>query len=328
MKTINTGFSLSLIIILFLSVDCFAKTSIDYSFVKKIIKSDRRVTKNLSNSIPSDKISRALNKTELKKFLPDLNLKKLTPDIMKVASVGKLIIKKGEFSGRFLNKSSNPVDVIRQYARYGDGYFTVAKNSSDTIKTHLSHILKNGVQKAPHIPSNIIEKFKNFDYTNNKFIDILKRTGKTGYKIIKDITEFAVRNPKKSVAAGLLLWYMHDPEDMQEKVQNVAAYLGNFGTNTASSFATGLGEGVATSLFGIELNSKNNLYFGIIAITIFALFMFKFTRRVIFFPLLLLKIKLENIMDKKLDSERALNTKQTFSIKSQKQTSIESKGMF
>ena len=307
-KFISLLSSLLFIFVLGNVFDANSASAKPLDFIKKIMTEDSRAIRRLSKSIPSNKFVKTLRRSDIHKQLPEINLDKLTPDIIKIASVGRLIVSKGKRHEQFLNQVSSPQDVIRQYGNYGDDYLKVILNSGKTIQTHLSNVILRGAKGVPDFSTKKLESFKSPDFSNNKLVDILKRTGKRGFQTVKQISIFASENQKSTASAGLLLWFMIDPEGMLDSVQDISAFLTKASLGTGGAIVNGVGQGTMEMFQQIITEGGSNFLFGGVVISILMLFFFPFARKLFFFPLLLLKRKIENVIDAK---ERSMKTQNT-----------------
>ncbi len=170
-----------------------------------------------------DKVVESIKKSDFTKNIPELKLKKgLKPELSVIALIANKIAKKGNFEDKFITKTIYPLLAVQQYARYGDGYLNTMKHFSKKVVGMSADTLKQLKQKFPNMPK---MNFKSTEEFNDKMVDVLKHTGKKGWKASQELFNLAKKYPKSTVVAGLYGWYVIDPESYFEQKEKLLAHL-------------------------------------------------------------------------------------------------------
>jgi hypothetical protein len=184
-------------------------TALSYGKIFDITKFSKKIaTKNI------DKLSKAIKKSNYTKKLPDLKLNKTSnPKVSSVVAVAKKIAEKGDFEDRLVSKTLYPASLIRQYAKYGDSYLAKMKYFS---KNAVNIPLKDINKLSKYYPNMPKIKFSSIDEINDKFIIVLKQTGKKGWEVTNKIFKLSQKYPKSSIVTALYAWYLIDPQGFME----------------------------------------------------------------------------------------------------------------
>ena len=240
LKKMKKVFKIVLLVTLLTQVSASGKVIDD--FFEQLVKKTKGSADNVAREIAShSKVVKEQIKSKLDnipkvpKAIKEDNSKAL------IASKADDIVKKGDFEKQFfLSKNfDEQMTIIVQSQKYGDEYFTVAsKISADDLK-HLSQ----NPNIAKYLPQS---KFQNLtqDQLQSKFIDALEKTGNAGWKVLKGIGEFAVKNPLLAGVSGAYLWFSVDPDSFMEAFKK----SGKSAVDFVSSIITGLGSGVAEAV--------------------------------------------------------------------------------
>lgn len=234
--------------------------------------------KKFISKVPMTKISKTFSNISksktLKQLTKDLSKKALTQK-EKLVAVASNIAKKSPFASKMMG-SKDPLYAMTLYSKYGDSFFKKASILSKDITKINPKTLTNLKSKIPNF------KFVKMDQEQftNRFIDVMKATGKVGVKITKEIGEFALKHPKSAIAGILAGWYLSDPQGFLEQldkaggnVEILAEHIGKFLGNTIVGGASGMANGIVDSTLNY-LNFKNILIL-ISLLIIYLLFKFR-----------------------------------------------------
>lgn len=275
-----------------------------YRFFKNLIESNSNQLKRIAKQIPDSSMIKKIDISTIKKSLPNIDVTKLSPDVLKLAAIGGQIARSGKFANRFINQAPNPAEIILQYSKYGKPYLKTAKIFSKTVVEHAGDLSKASakqLKKFGNLSKDTIAKFKKEDFANTAFVSVLRRTGKKGYETIKKITKWAAKNPRKTGAAALLIWYSTNPEGFLDSVRNVGAFMTSFGTDTAGALVEGAGNGIVTYLTDMWADPvrQRSFFLGGMLLLGIIILSFRITRRLALFPLRAVGNKLNAYMDRK-----------------------------
>lgn len=291
---------LSLALCIGILLTCQEAQSGKYGFLKKILNQGDKPAKKLAKEIvPS--VQKVLAPSDLKKILPKIPLNKITPEMKSIAAKAKEFTDHGPFATKFINSVGEPGEALRQFSRYGKDYVKKAGNVSDTISRHIDDILAlsrktNKSRKLPFTYPDYFPDFKNPAFVNNKFVEILKRTGKKGYEAISEIAKWAKDHPKSTAAGIAFTWYMIDPEGFTEAVHKSGKTIGAFVSTTVSGATEGIGKGVWTGLKeNVSMKNSHHIIFGIILLLIFFV---RPVRRFVFIPFRIIAKKMDQVAAK------------------------------
>ena len=270
-----------------------------FGFMKKILKQSDTAVKKLAKDVaPSGQ--KVLANSDLRKMLPNIPLKKITPGIASIATMGKKFTDHGPFATKFINSIPDPGEALRQFSKYGKGYVKTAERVSSTFARHADDILaiskrSTKANKFPFSPKHI-PKFKNPDFINRKFVEVLKRTGKKGYEVITRIGKWAAKHPKSSAAGVAFCWYMVDPEGFTEALRKSSKTVAEFVAASAGGVTEGLGQGFLTKFKEmLTLQKGPYVLFGtLLLLVVFA----RPVRRFVFIPFKVIGRKMNNSADK------------------------------
>jgi hypothetical protein len=270
-----------------------------FGFLKKILNQGDTAVKKLAKEVaPSSR--KVLDPSDLRKVLPDIPVKKITPEIASIATMGKKFTDQGPFARKFINSVPDPGEALRQFSKYGNGYVKTAECVSSTFTRHIDDIMaiSKSSTKAGKFPfsPNYLPKFKNPNFVNKKFVDILKRTGKKGYEVTTKIGKWAAKHPKSTAAGVAFTWYMVDPEGFTEALRKSGKTVGEFVTASAGGVAEGVGQGFLTKIKEILTIQKGPyIVFG----TLLLLVVFvRPVRRFVFIPFKAIGNKMNKTADK------------------------------
>lgn len=298
-KPKQIAFPLALALCIGILLTCQEVQAGKYGFLRKIFNQGDRPAKRLAKEIgPSAR--KALAPSDLRRILPEIPLNKITPEMKSIATKAKEFTDHGPFATKFINSVSEPGEALRQFSRYGKDYVKNARNVSDTFSKHIDKILPlsrriNKSGKLPFSPPDYFPNFKNPDFVNNKFVDILKRTGRKGYEVVSKIAKWAKDHPKSTAAGIAFTWYMIDPEGFTEAVHKSGKTIGEFVSTTASGAAEGIGKGAWTGLKE-SVSLKNSHHF-ILGIILLLTFFVRPVRRFVFIPFRIIAKKMDQVAD-------------------------------
>jgi len=244
------------------------------SFRKKLLKkSGNLITKSVKKIDESN---------YMKKLLKNSKIKIHTP-VDKLAASATLLAKRGGMVETLTKKY--PLKMVNYSARYGEDFIKITNKMLPKIQN-----IK--------IPKNLLQKYniKDIDILKNKskigerFLDVLKWTGKKGFEISKSLFKYANEN-KFSAAAGIAFaWFLADSEsfsnalnkfggNIKEFLTAIATAAGNTIENTSSNLTKIAGDTVAnttnnaiyniTSSIGKMINLRNILFLLAVIIIIF-----------------------------------------------------------
>lgn len=222
-----------------------------------------------------------------------------SPAVRKVAMMAEEIASKSRFSAKFINKSSMPEEIVRQYSRYGKNlYLSVAEKTSKIMvkknKSSISLVLSNIKSKYKGMNA-VINKFNAGKYDGDIMVRTIKRTGNSGVKLFK----WAANHPKTTTAGAAIAWYSYDSEGFTEALDRSGKKLGAFIGETFINISGGMGTGVYDGLKqSLDKQSTQSVVVGASVIGFaLLLFMSNTFRRLLFFPLTLVGLKLDKKMD-------------------------------
>ena len=270
-----------------------------FGFLKKILKQGDTAVKKLAKDVaPSTR--KVLDRSNLRKVLPNIPVKKITPGIASIATMGKKFTDQGPFATKFINSVPDPGEALRQFSKYGKGYVKTAERVSSTFTRHADDMLviSKSSTKANKLPFFIkhIPKFKSPNFVNKKFVEVLKRTGKKGYEVTTEIGKWAAKHPKSSAAGMAFAWYMVDPEGFTEALRKSGETVAEFVTASAGGVTEGIGQGFLTKIKEVLTTQKGTyIIFG--TLLLFVVFV-RPVRRFVFIPFKAIGNKMNKTADK------------------------------
>jgi len=247
-------------------------------------------------------VTKRIGVDEFKKLFPKIPKSKITDAMLTVGTVQKKFISHGPFAKNFLHHVKEPGEVLRQFAKYGDEYPSIAQKVSanitkniDSIATMSSKELKNMGMADGMIKKlkNTGPNFKSEKYISDAFVHTLKRTGKKGYEQFKKIIKWGIKNPTPAMITASFLWYITDPEGFSESFNVAGQKIGGFVSDAATKPVEGLLQGLKEKALG------KNLPYSIIAVIIAIIVFVGPLRRLLFLPLKVLGKKIDGFVDKK-----------------------------
>ncbi len=218
-------------------------------FAKKWEKVPKKDADELAKNIPKNTLK---NAKTLESKIDDIP-PAIKQDESKLLIFNKAeeIINKGDFEQKFFKKTfDEQKSIIVQSSKYGDEYFEVAKKLDikdiDLIKNNAFIIQKLPTTKYANLTSEQLE---------SKYIETLRHTGDIGWRTLKEISKFAVNNPKLTGAGVAYLWYILDPDSFNEALkpfgENVVGFL--------YTVVSGVGAGVVEGASNIIDNKKEEI---------------------------------------------------------------------
>ncbi len=208
------------------------------SFIKKISKMTKGKVDDVVKQIPK----RTSTISEIKSptiTLPKLPAKvKVDPARLLLVEKGGQIVSKGNFEKKFFRNQNfdNQLALVVQSSKYGDEYFTVARQVS-----HISpRTLSPGSPFAKYVHRNQL----NEKTLQTKLIDTLNKTGKWGWKKIQKISAWVAENKAVSGASGALAWYVLDHESFDDAMKKSGKTLTEFLGSVVGGVAQGAGEAI------------------------------------------------------------------------------------
>ncbi len=221
----------------------------------------------------TDTVIKSIGKSRYIKKLPPLKIKGVDPKVSKLAAVGSKISKRGKFEHDLIDKSKVPLDIIHQYAKHGDTFLdTVKRFSMEAIKLPADAFLKlkKRFTKMPDI------KIKSAQSFNDKMIITLRRTGKKGWEATQELMVLAKKYPKSTAVAGLMAWYVTDPESFLEQKDKLIVHIGatvKEGVSDVTKVGLGVSSGVADGFMDVakEKMTISNLLVLLLAFVAFVL---------------------------------------------------------
>jgi len=279
-----------------------------YGFISRILRNSDSGIKKLAKEI-APKTGKLLKKADIRKIIPDIPLKRITPGVEAIVTMGKKFTDQGRFATKFINSVPNPGEVLRQASKYGTGYLKTAKNVSKAFIKHSASLVRLSKKQLSNGNKKLIEflpKFKNQKFVSEKFVDVLKKTGKKGYKITSELASLAKKYPKSAAFTAGLAWYMVDPESFTVALRKSGQTVTEFVSKTFSSVSEGVGHGLVNSINDV-LHSNNLSFFmlGFLGLTFFI----KPVRRFALIPFRMIGNKMENFSDKCDDKYRKKTVK-------------------
>jgi len=237
------------------------------------------------------KTYKAIKKSKFTQDMPKIKLNKaVSKNTLAATSVASKIAKKGNFENNLMTTAAQPLQVIQQYARYGEPYLKSmqvfgTRASSISLKTY-----KNIKQRFPTAPK---INFKTPQAFNDAMVKTLQYTGKKGWKVSQKLFALAIKYPKSTVVSGLIAWYYTDPESFMEQKDNLIEQIGVIakeGVSDITDISLNASSGIAD---GFMKSVKENLTISNVIVLIVLFFTFiiwklrSYIKRII-------KAKLEN----------------------------------
>jgi hypothetical protein len=187
------------------------------------------------------KVSKLETSKNLEKFVKTIHFKKLTP-IDKMTEVAKQIANKGPFANKLM-ASKNPIYAMELYSKYGDKFLKTSKIVTSKVAEINPKILEKLSRKYPNLKN--ISKF-NKDEIIDRFVYIMKATGRAGVTITQNIGKFAIKHPKSALIGVMYGWFLTDPQGFKEEldkfggsVEEFASHLGSLAGDVVVGGTTG-----------------------------------------------------------------------------------------
>lgn len=220
-----------------------------------------------------DTVLKKVSKSPYTKKLPPLKLKGVDPKVSKLVSVGNKISKRGKFEHDLIDKSNVPDDIIREYAKHGNTFLDTVKKFSKGVTTLSKTAFKKIKKQFTSMPDIKIKSTQSF---NDKMITTLKYTGKKGWKATQELMALAKKYPKSTAVAGLMAWYVSDPESFLEQKDKLIAQIGatvKEGVSDATKVTLGVSSGVADGFMDVakEKMTMSNILVLLLVFSIFIL---------------------------------------------------------
>ena len=216
------------------------------------------------------KTVKTIDASDVQDIAKNVKLNKMTPTD-KLVTTAETISKKGKFADGMINNAKEPLTVVRQYSRYGQKYIETTETVTKKIlgipvySKEIKKILPAEVKKV--LPEKIKKILPVITENNiiDRYVKVLKHTGKKGFEISKDIADYAKRFPKSTAAGVLFAWFLADPNGFDEALEksggNVAHFAGTI-AGTAVSAAVNIPLDAADKVGTSLANSiKNHLTF-------------------------------------------------------------------
>jgi hypothetical protein len=218
-------------------------------------------------------VLKKVSKSPYTKKLPPLKIKGVDPKVSKLVAVGNKISKRGKFEHDLIDKSNVPDDIIREYAKHGDTFLDTVKKFSKKVTTLSKTVFKKIKKQFTSMPDIKIKSTQSF---NDKMITTLKYTGKKGWKATQELMALAKKYPKSTVVAGLMAWYVTDPESFFEQKDKLIAQIEatvKEGTSDISKIGLGVTSGIADGFIDVvkEKMTISNLLVLFLAFVAFVL---------------------------------------------------------
>jgi hypothetical protein len=253
---------------------------------------EKRIAKK-SGSVIEKSTKRVDDSYYTKKLLKENNIKVYKP-IDKLATTATLIAKRGGIAEEITKRY--PLKMVNYYSKYGDDFIKV----TNTMLPKIENI---------KIPNNLITKYhlNNLYFLSNKnaiaqrFLDVIKWTGKKGFEISKSLLKLANKHKFYAVSGIAFAWFLANPQSFDEalkksgkKIEDFVLEIEQNGLNTAKNIVNHSVDTVTSTLTDIATQKNILFVFGILVLII----LFK-VRKIIskYFQLKILK------KEKKLDDE-------------------------
>lgn len=198
--------------------------------------------------MPTSKLSKAIVKFKkspnLFAFIKAGKLAKVTP-VDKITKIAQKVADTSPFANRLMG-TKHSLYVIDMYAKHGDNFFKSSQILTSKISKIDTSFLNKIAQKIPSMP-----KFTKMDNTKvlNRFVSVMKSTGKVGVNITKNIGKIAIENPKSAVAGVLYSWFLADPEGFNEELHKFGGNIREFASHIGGILGDGI-MGAATGFVG------------------------------------------------------------------------------
>lgn len=210
--------------------------------------------KIFKNKLVGKNVNKLVNEAGESSYTKKLVTQKIslnTPAIDVVSSVAQNISKKSAFGDALISKTDYPVDVLRQYTKYGDRYVdTVGEFSKKSMNLNKveAHDFKN---KFPSMPTINFKTSKEF---NDKMVETLKFTGKRGWEVSQGLFALAKKHPKSTAVTALMAWYVADPQSFFEEKEKLMAFVSSTleeGVSDATQLVLRASSGVANGFMSV-----------------------------------------------------------------------------
>jgi len=269
------------------------------SVSSSLFKTIRKQVAKKSSSIISKTIRHVDNSKYMKELIEKSKKIKVYTPVDKIAMSATLIAKKSGGVVADLTKKY-PVRMVNYYSKYGDEFLKI----TNTLVPKVENI---------KIPKNLINKYNikgNFDFLKNKeaigerFLKVMRYTGKKGYEITKALFKYANKHKYKMAAGFAFAWFLANPEEFTQalnkfggKIEEFLVTLVKSAGNTVANTVNGSVDAIVSSL-GKMINLQNILFL----IGIVLLFIIWKMRNLIGNYFRLKILKKEN--NEKIDSEK------------------------
>jgi len=223
------------------------------------------VFKRSLKDVPPDKLVKIGGELKNSKAIRDiskkLNLKKMMP-VDRLTKTAEAIAQKSSVANKLMG-TKEPIYAMRMYANSGDELFSaIGTLTKQTMKVSRKTInqIKTKIPSLPKFPK--LSEKQMFD----KVVDVSKKTGSAGIKIIKGIGKIA-KNNKTSVTAGVMYgWFLSDPQGFSEALKEFGGSIEEFAKHIGTLIGKSVAGGVSGFVSGLYNAIKNNL--NVTAITV------------------------------------------------------------
>ncbi len=231
---------------------------------------------------------------------------KMQPQYCVLAKSSLVIARKSKYADELMATTDYPLDVIRFHMRHGDTFLDTMKGFSVGVGKTTSAQLQLLKRKFPNMPQINTLAIKDF---NDKMIITLRRTGKKGWEATQELMALAKKYPKSTAVAGLMAWYVTDPESFLEQKDKLIVHIGatvKEGVSDVTKVGLGVSSGVADGFMDVakEKMTISNLLVLLLAFVAFVLWKLRSYISRYF------HIKLENgLVNAKKNNKQKLNNK-------------------
>jgi hypothetical protein len=232
-------------------------------------KGFKQVVKNTPTNNITKTISKISGSKNMSGFIKTIDFKKYTP-VDNITKVAQNIANKSPFADKLM-ASQKPLYVMELYAKHGDSFLKTSKVATTKVININQKLLSSASKNIPNFKT--LSKLDESTVIN-KFVDVMRSTGKAGVTITKKIGEFAISNPKSAIAGVMYGWFLADPEGFSQALKDFGGSVGEFASHLGGlmgDVVVGGTTGVATSLWD---SSQEYMTFKNIMVLIFFLTLF------------------------------------------------------
>jgi hypothetical protein len=160
---------------------------------------------------------RMLSDPDLRRAVPDIDLGAIAPHTRQLVERAAHFASRGPFEAGLLDAAEEPLEVLRQANRYGDGYIQALRTVSQGLERHAAELAR------PPSVGGLDERVRRTaleEAAEGRFaaglIDGVRRTGRRGGEAVANLAaasgRWAADHPSWTAVMAALVWFKADPE--------------------------------------------------------------------------------------------------------------------